>query len=394
MNWPWKNLNPLAKRALLVHALYWQLMALGGAFINVYLFRLGGGMSLPAYYQFFFNLAIPFAFWMAGKAARKGGSPRSTRIGLVLLEIYFLCFLVLREDSQKVIEGLAIVGGLATGFYWQGFMLFAMELVKDHERHAFIATGQSGLFLASITTTPLVALFLTWMPGLEGYAWVFAAATGMCALAILVSLPLKTPPLQRAGSIKRLLKARKPVGWWPSLFSNLMMGMGSVGALFLASLVAFQVQGNETGSGHYSLANGLFGLVAAWLVARGLKPANRKASMFYAAVAIAALTLPLAWLQVLPLILLYGAGMAVMQSLFGVPMVSTHMALIEASPRFAARREEVMTIREVFINLGRCSLNLYLFFALARGWEGAIGHVFVLLALVPMANYLLMRKYV
>ena len=394
MNYPWKNLSGDAKRALLVHALYWQLMALGGGFINIYLDRLADSLAQPALYLLVFNLTIPFAFWLGGKEARKGGSPRSLRFGLVLLEVYFLAFLLLQGRAVDFLFPLALLGGMATGYYWLGFMLLVMELANDHQRHAFFATGQSGLFFANLSTAPLVGLFLAWMPGLAGYTWMFAAAVLLGALAIYLSLPLKTPPLRRSGSILRLLKARKPRGWWAHLWSNMLMGMASVASLFLAGLMAYEALGNESGAGSYSLVNAIFGLITAWLVAGRLQPHNRRKMMFWSALLIAALTLPLAFDRALPLVLLYGAGMAVMQSLFGVPMVSTHMALIDAAPRFQARREEVMVIREVFINLGRAVLLLYLYLMITWGQEQALTHVFALLAIVPLINWWLMKKYV
>ena len=394
MKFPWHGLSPEGRRSLLCHALYWQAMSMAFTFVNIYLFRLGGGYASPALYQIWTNALIPFGFLLGAALARRRGSAAAYRAGLLLHELFLVIMLLLRERCMGYLPWVGALAGLAAGMYWQGWILMMVDQSDDANRDAMLGSQQWVYFVAGLSGAPLAGWFLSRFSDLEGYNYVFALSTLLFAAAWLISLPVRTKPMHGAGSFLRLLKARKPPGWGPMNLSAALMGLMSVSALFLAALIAYESKGNETGTGSYTFVNAGLGFVAAWMMARVGKPSRRLRTLWIAAVAVAAITLPLAFHRSFAVILLYGAGMAIALSFYNVPLLSTHLRFIDVSPRFKARRADALCFREFSIMFGRVAGFSFVLFMVGNADSKALAGLFVAIALAPLLNTYAIRRYV
>jgi hypothetical protein len=94
------------------------------------------------------------------------------------------------------------------------------------------------------------------------------------------------------------------------------------------------------------------------------------------------------------MVLVYGAGMAIALSFYNVPLFSTHLRILQKSPRFHARRADALTIREVWINLGRVIGFAFVLFFVGNIDSKALGSLFIAIALAPILNTWVMRRHV
>lgn len=394
MKLPWHSLSAPARRALVCHALYWQAMSLAIRFVDVYLFRLGHGYRDPAYYQAWANGTITFGFMLGAVAARRWSSAACYRIGLVLFTAFLFTVLLLKERCSEFIPLIGSINGLATGFYWLGWILLIVDLAEDSRRDAMLGTQQWVFFLSGLTGAPLAGWFLASYSDLGGYHWIFIAATAMMAAAWWISLPLRTPALHGSGSLKRLLRAKKPRGFWGMNLSSALMGLLSVAATFLTALIAYERKGDESGTGNVSLLSAALGFAATWWIARRGNPQNRLKTMLVSALVVAAVTLPLAFNRSYSMVALYSAGMALALGFFNPPLFGAHLKIVSENPRLHLRRADVLTIRETFVNTGRVAGYLFVMLAVGNVDSRALGAFFIVIALTPILNTYVMRRYV
>jgi YQGE family putative transporter len=394
VKFPWHSLGPQARRGLVCHALYWQAVVMAFTFINVYLFRLGHGYRDPALFQIWTNGMIPLGFLLGAALARRRSSAAVYRAGLLAHLALLALVLWLRQECVHWIFLIGSIYGLAAGLYWQGWVLMVVDLSDDGRRDAMLGTQQWVSFVAGLTGAPLAGWFLAHYSDLAGYNYVFVMATLFLGAAWILSLPIQTRPLIGGGSVMRLLRARKPKGFWAMNLSSALMGLMSVSALFLAALIAYESSGNEAGTGGYTFVNAGLGFVSAWWVARQARPASRLRAMVLSSLAVALVTLPLAFNRSFPMILLYGAGMAICLSFYNVPLFSTHLRILSQSPRFHARRADALAIREAALNVGRVAGFSFVMLAVGNVHSPALGGFFVVIALTPIFNTWVMRRHV
>lgn len=391
----WSSLGPQARRGLLAHALHWQAVAVGQLYVGVYLFRSGGGYGLPAWHALCSYLAIPLGFWMAAGLTRRRGPGASLRLGLGIYALFQAAILGLGPSAAAWAGSLGALWGLGIGFYWQAWVLLMVDLSQEgRDRDALLALNQAAYFLSSFTGAPLAGWFLARMPGASGYPWAFGASLLLFVAAWACSLGLRGKPHPSGGSLRRLLKVRKPAGWNAGLVSAGLMGFLSVGALFLPMLLSYESGGSEGHGGLYAAATALAGFAATALLARLGQPSRRADFLLWSALAIAGLTLPLAFDRSYALVLLYGLGMAVASSVFNVPLFAVHLSILESSRRFLHRRADAMLLRELPLNLGR-ALAVGLVLGAVDGLRsGGMTLLLVLLAFTPLLNYATVRPWV
>lgn len=392
---PWSGLSSQAKRGLLAHALHWQAVQIGSLYVSVFLFRLGHGYALPAWHAFCNYSTIPVGYWMAAGLTRRFGAGTSLRLGLSVYAAFQLVILLLGEQAGAYAGSLGLLWGLGVGLYWQAWVLLMVDLSEDGaDRDRLLGNNQAMYFLASFTGAPLAGWFLSRFEGTGGYPWVFGLGFILFVAAWVVSLPLKGRTQHSASAVGRLLKTRKPEGWGAGLFSAALMGLLSVGGMLLPLLISYDTGGGEGHSGVYTALVALAGFTASALVARHAHPRHRRGLLFWSALAVAACSLPLAVDRGYGLVLLYGLGMAVAMSVFNVPLFATQIAIVESSPRFRHRRADAMFLREVPLWLGRAVASGAILWGVKALQSQALSLLLVAMALVPLSNYLLMRRWI
>jgi predicted MFS family arabinose efflux permease len=391
---PWSRLSPAAKRGLLAHALHWQAVSVGQLYVGIYLFRLSHGYAVPAWHALWSYLTIPLGSLLGAQMTRRWGAGSAFRAGVAVYTVFLLLILNLGEASVDWAGALGAWWGLGVGLYWQAWVLLIMDLsTEGGDRDAMMGSNQAVYFLANFTAAPLTGWYLGWAQGTGAYAGAFGLAALLFAAAIWVSLPLRGRAHPGAGVLLQLLRAPKPRGWFACLLSSVLMGVMTVGALFLPILLAYEMGRNEGAGGLYALGTALAGFSAAWAVGHFGHPERRRGFLLWSAVAVALLSLPLAAHRSLNLILLYGLGMATAMSVFNVPLFAAHIRIIESDPLFGHHRADAMTLRELAIAAGRAGACAVVLWGVKDISSGGLTGLLVGVAFTPLLNYLVMHRY-
>jgi YQGE family putative transporter len=391
---PWRDLGPGARLGLLTHWLHWMAVQMGQLYVGVFLFRVSHGYRLPALHAFCSYLAIPLGYWAAAALSRRRGAAASLRLGLGIYAAYQGLILGLGPTAAGWAGYLGAFWGLGVGFYWQGWVLLMVDLsVEGRDRDALLAGNQAAFFVASLVVAPLTGWFLSRFEGTGGYPIAFGASLALFSAAWVASLGLKGRTHPGVGSLVRLLKARKPAGWNPGLLSAGLLGFMSVGSMFLPMLISYESGGSEKASGSYTAWTALAGLAASAWVARRLRPERRAETLLWSAIAIAGMTLPLAFSRDYGLVLLYGLGMAVSMSFFNVPLFAAHIRILESSPRFLYRRADAMLLRELPLNVGRALACGVVLWGVQDLRSGLLTALLALLAFTPLVNFAVLRPW-
>jgi MFS transporter, YQGE family, putative transporter len=392
---PWSRLSPAAQRGLWAHALQYQAVAVGSLYVGVYLFRLSNGYAAPAWHSLCSYFMVPVGYAMAAAVTRMRGPGFAMRLGLLVYALFQAIILCLGDQAVVWAGSLGLLWGIGNGLYWQAWVLLIMDLsTEGADRDTMMGGNQGVYFLANLTGAPLAGWFLGRFIGTQGYPWAFGLSLILFAASAWVSLPLKGKIHPGSNAVRRLLIIRKPRGWKPLLFSAGLMGVSSVAMLFLPMLLAYDVGRNEGLGGLYAFGSAVVGFSGTWAFSRFSKPESRGSILIGAALTVLCCTLPLAYHRSLGLVMLYGLGMAVALSLFNVPIFATHIRVVQSNPHFAYHRADAMFIREWTLMLGRALACGTVLWGVSSLNSQGLTWLLVGVALTPLLNYLVMRRYV
>jgi YQGE family putative transporter len=265
--------------------------------------------------------------------------------------------------------------------------------IEGGDRDAMMGGNQAVSFLSNFTAAPLAGFFLAAFSGTAGYPWAFGVSLLLFSIAAWMSRRLQGKAHPGSSATLLLLRSPKPRGWGACMASSVLMGVMTVANLFLPMLLAYDVGKGEGMGGLYALATALLGFAAAWAISHLGHPERRRYFLLLAAIAVALLTLPLAWHRSLGLVMLYGAGMAISLSWFNVPLFAAHLRLIESDGLFAHHRADALALREGAIAIGRCLASGVVVWGVVDIRSLGLTWLLVGVAFTPLLNYLVMRRY-
>jgi YQGE family putative transporter len=390
-----KNISLQARRALLSHMLWALGLAVADAFVNVYIYRISGpgqGIHHVAYFQIWRNLLVPVGFVLATALARRTSTAWAFRAGVLAYEVFYMVVLLLGERSLGLLPLLGSLLGLAMGAYWLGWQVMILDLTKDAQRDRFFSASNFGVALAGMTGGPLAGWFLSRFPGVEGYRWVFFAATLIFLSSALVSMPLSTPALPRTRRLKRLWQvAWHSRPWRRVLFSSLFNGFRDGAFLFLVGLLFFMTTGSEASLGAFGLLVSGLGLAGSYLSGRLIQPDNRAKRMMQGAWVITLAILILAWQVNSQTLLLYGCVTAMLGPLFNVAYSSAQFKVVGDHPRLMRRKADGLILREIPIAAGRVLGNVFLFLFVSGANTPQLRLFMVLVGLMPLIIYWIIK---
>lgn len=391
---PWSSLNSRARRGLLAHALHWQAVCVGQLYVGVYLFRLSHGYAAPAWHALCSYATVPLGSALGAALTRRWGPGASVRAGLFVYAAFQAAILALGDGAVDWAGSLGLWWGLGVGLYWQGWVLLMMDFsTEGSDRDTMMGGNQAASFFASLTAAPLAGYFLGRALGTAGYPWAFGLSFIFFAGAAWLTLPLKGTSHPQDSALRQLLAGPKPPGWIACMFSSVLMGVMTVGNLFLPMLLAYAVGKDEGLGGLYAFATALVGFTGSWAISRLGHPERRSSFLLGAALAVLVFSLPLALHRSLALVMLYGVGMALSLALFNVPLFAAHIRIIEGGALFARHRADAMALREGAIAVGRCGASAVVLWGVHDLASTGLTCLLVGVALTPLLNYLVMHRH-
>ncbi len=383
----------LARRLLLVDALWATAAALGATFADAYLWRLGSGWAAISVFNLWQFVAMALAFPLAGHLAQRFDRVLPLRLAAAVVAAAFATLLWLGPAAPRFIALLGVLLGAGWGLYWLAFFVLGFDLTDRGNRDWF--TGSAGVLeAAAALAVPPLAGALAVRPG--GFRLLFAGALAAFAAVLVVSIRLSAPA-RRVVADQPAIPPRglsSAPGWWGVVAADAALGLRDGVYLFAPALLVFTASDNPLELGAFVAACQAASLVANALAARFGRPRLRRRL----AVAGAVLGLVAAALLIAPVgidgLWAFGLLAAAAQPLLKVPLEACTLDVIARGADPARWRVPRTVVKEVAVNFARaCSVGL-LAVAVARAGVPAVRVCLMLAAWAPLGAWYGLARWV
>lgn len=375
-----------------VHVVFVAGVGLSTTFVNVFLWRHGGGLGVVLHYHVALFAAFIPGGAVAGLLMRRTSRVLALRWGVALHAVFFGLVLFLGWRAPAFAWALGALMGLAMGFYY----VAASVLVRDVTAGGS-ASRQVGAMdqarLAAMTVTPFAAaLAIDQLTPARGYPVVFAVSFLLFVGAALWSARLRGADSAAPFALDVTLW-RPPPAWRRFLYAQGLRGVRDGVFLFLAGVLVFERTRSEFELGLFALGSGALGWMATrWVAARAHRRDTRMALMGVGAALSVAAAVSLAVLRGRTSVVAFGLFEGLAVPLVAVPFSTESYALVERDPRAGRRTLGYMVAREIPLNLGRLA-GVAVLLAVVQGLDRpeGLGLVLVGLALANVAAWLVLR---
>jgi MFS transporter, YQGE family, putative transporter len=346
------------------HACFGLATTMSALFLNLYLWRLSEDLTVNASF-----ILVTFTFGVVSFVIGAYLSKRSDRlysyqIGVGLTALFYLLVILLQESTADYPMLIGILNGLATGFYWLGYLVLIYDLVDSGSRSNFMGK-QMAVFGLANTIGPAFAGFIITQFNFMGYNLVFTLSLLLFLTGFFLSLrlpkdnsPKKPLNLRLLWRFNRRKKTLKPMwfGWFVWGMCEGLLG-------FFPTVILFMTVKNEFLVGISSI---LFGSVAI-LSSLWHSKYNHEGKE--------PITILIVWLMYfascVPMLLdlnvwtvfIFLIVNEISKALLGVSYFSFMFRTIADLPKRSGLRTESMVAREIMLNGGRI-LSILLFILL------------------------------
>ena len=378
---------------LKINGIYSFALFLGGIFLQVFLFTLGGFRAVVQY-----NLAstifILIFYFISGWLLTRVRSKNLLLLGIGAYVALFLLLFLFREQSLSLVVLLGAIQGMATGIFWGVMNLLQYAFVTQESRHSFFGR-QSFLFSITGGIAPILGGMLISSMGFLvskefGYSFVFFL---IAVLMAMLYREAKNLPDQEVidFSLYDVTKHRRSRMWRLTLLQDFFAGLfDSLFPAFSAVLI-FLIVKEEFILGFVNAGGAIIaacaGLGAGIILAK--KHTSFIAASYIAASGIGLFAWQQNWWGLIALAFLFNAAMPVL----GVASSKVFFDVIDRLGRDWQKKYYLFLERETALGLGRVSSLLLFLLAVSDRNQleiarGAIG----LLALIPLCmGFFLMR---
>jgi len=400
-----EKLSKQARHITFIHFLYGATSALGGLFVNIFLWKQSHNFLVLIQYNLISYVIILGVFFLVGFVLYRIPLRFLMQLGLVVLILQYLLLIIFQGNASQIVWYLGFLSGLGGGLYWAGHNIFEYISTNDGNRDIYFGLKTSLGYIIAVIFPVLGGLLIVqnWIPFLSqnpfaNYYILFSVVVSIFIVGILYMfrLPRLLPPringtylfVARRSPIWRLISARE--------FFDGLKG-GSVG--FLASILAFTVLSNsELNLGIFTSAFALLSAIVSFLVGGILMivKGNRDRLTFGfvgASLMAIARVVYVTFFNVFGIIISSTIKIFA-QPFFGVGLASTLYHAIDQSPKHKEEFFEYMIAREMPLALGRI-LSVLAFLLLLRFGTGIeIAKVwFLILGFVPLIFWFLTWRF-
>lgn len=349
------HLDREARLLLTISALHAISLALSNTFVNVYLWKIKQNLVLIGWYNLSQYVAVGLTFILAGWLTKKVDRVIAIRLGVAIQAIFFLTVLLMGTKATSYVILLGAFLGVGSGFFWLAYNVLYFEITDRENRDYF--NGINGFInaLAGIVAPVISGLIITRIDHFTGYRIIFGISLVIFIGAVGVSFFLKSRSAFgrfRLLDVIQLVKKKKSNWFWVNL-AMLSQGIREGVFIFITGLLVFITTNNELTLGMFYTVCNLVSLVAYYFVGKWMKPARRKRSMFFGALAMGVFFLPYLILMKTWTMFLYGIGFFLFSPFYYNPLLSIVFDEIGQSEKTVELRVEYVVSREIALNLGR-----------------------------------------
>lgn len=352
--------------SLIIHAFFQFGASMSGLFLNLYLWRLTGDFTVNALYNMI-NFAItPIAFAVGGWIAKKMDRMVVYRLGILLNAMFYLLVIISGEAVPQYYMIFALLNGIASGFYWTGYLILQYDVSTDRNRIRYLAVNMVTFNTAGLIGPALAGLVIQRMEALTGYIVIFLLSFIMFVLAAIISMRIKaienhhrTYYLKYTGLLLR--KHRK---WMAGLISFFFIGLFQGIMLFLPNILLFRALEREDLVGYFGVLFAGITVATGYVISKKAKEEHTRPYILYSTIGVVLGACLLLFGVKLWSVIVFMIVFSVCNPLLSNSLTSHFYRLIGELPLKGLLRVESVVIREFFINFGRViAITLLVFFA-------------------------------
>ncbi len=371
---------------LAINGIFSFALSLGGIFLQVFLFTLGGFRAVVEYNLISACFVIIF-YMISGWLLARMTLKNLLLLGLVSYIVLFSILFLFREQSLALLIPLGTLNGAAMGMFWAAMNLLQYMFTTDGMRHRFFGR-QSFLFSVTGGVAPMLGGVIISLTGVFvfkelGYSFVFFFIALL--MGVVYREAKKLPDHERIlFSVRDVIGHQRSYVWKLVLVQDFFYGIFDFMFVAFAAVLVFILVKEEFILGIVNAAGAMMGAAAALTASFVL---GKKQTLFVAASVMAAVGVGLFageqnWWGLLALIFLFNAGMPVVN----VAWSKTFFDIVdESGGTYWQKKYYLFFEREVATGLGRIVSLLIFFLFVNEKNQYEIARVAVgLLAVMPL----------
>lgn len=367
-----KRLSAEAVASLFIHFCFQFGASMSGVFLTLYLWRLTHSLEINGAYYAINYAAAPLAFALGGWMIKRKDRMVTYRMGIAMIALFYLSVVFSGELVAQYYVLFAVLNGIASSFYWVGYLTLMYDVTTDRNRIRFLAINMITFTLGGLIGPALAGFLIRQFEGLQGYTIVFGISFLMFLLAALGSfkIPMKASH-HKAYYLKYVgLLMRKNRDWTYSLIAFLVMGLFQGLMLFLPNILLFQIVGREDLVGYLGVLYASLGIGTGMFISRYGTESKARAFMFISTIGFVIGTAFILWKLTLGTVIAFMIIYSICAPLQGNTITSYYYRLIGVLPLKGQLRVESVVMRETFLNGGRVvSIGLLIWLTSAAGSE-------------------------
>jgi YQGE family putative transporter len=344
-----------AATVLAMHGLFIFGSSVSLTFFNIYFLRLSESFALNLIYNALMYLFTPPGFWIGGWLAKRFDRLWTFRLSLLVYMVFFVCVLTFGDGIVRGYGWIALIHGLAQGFYWAGYLVLQYDVSSGGNRMRYVGISAVVLTIANFIGPLAGGRLIASGAGLTGYLYAFAATFGLFAVVFALSFLVGPKParLRRFLPGMARLMARRQPQWARMLilwfFSGFLEGL----LLFIPALLLYDVFAEEQAVSIALAATALVSTASNWLLVRFGRMERARRYMMLSSFGIGLGTLLLAVGNGAVPVVAFLVIVALLNPLYHNTFVSRFFQETERLPLSGSFRVESVVIYESLLNFGR-----------------------------------------
>jgi YQGE family putative transporter len=354
---PERRLSREAIMTITIHSIFQFGASMAGLFLNLYLWRLTEDLAVNGIYTIISFTMTPIGFAVGGWIAKRKDRLVTYRLGIYMTAFFYFIVILAQEHVASYYVCFAIISGFAAGLYWIGYLVLMYDVSTDVNRIRYLGLNMVFFNAAGLLGPVLAGTIIGRSENLQGYMITFILSFIMFVLAAVVSMRMRTSTIRHKSYYLKLmpLLMRKNTVWLKALFGYFVFGLFQGIMLFLPNILLYQTVGREDLVGYLGVCFSVVIMVTGYMMSRR---ASDDGAQFYILISSTIVVIG-------SLFLLYDVRLwtvVVFMVLFSIsnPLAlntinSYYYLLIGTLPLKGQMRNELVVMRETFMNIGRVS---------------------------------------
>jgi MFS transporter, YQGE family, putative transporter len=370
---PERQLSGEAGLTITIHSLFQFGASMAGLFLNLYLWRLTESLYINGIYNLIVYLMTPVGFAIGGWIAKRKDRLVTYRLGIMMTAVFFLLVVFAQEAVVRHYLLFALLNGLSAGLYWIGYLVLMYDVTTDSNRERYLGLNMAYFSAAGLVGPALAGWIIGQSPGLQGYVITFMLSFVMFMIAAVLSLRMRTAKTRHRRYFLGLmpLLMTKSREWVKALLGFFIFGLFQGAMLFLPSILLYRTVGREDWVGYLGVFFSSVVIATGYVMSR---KANERGTSLYILIAASAVVATSSILLVdinLWTVILFMTAFSVSNPLTINTLNAHYYRLIGKLPLKGQIRNEVVVIRETFLNGGRI-LSIVLLVFVAKDLQSSL----------------------